>query len=125
GEWLLLVPPDRERRTAGRDLAGIGGLDAVALEGGPVEDRVRDRDLLRASLAEQDDERVEGVVIVEDDVRLDRLVFLVEHEERDAGPVAGDVFDPQVRHEDIDRAVADEVADDVDRKSTRLNYSHV
>src|SRR5207237_10705997 len=88
GERLLLGPPDRERRTAGRDLAGVRGLDAVALEGGPVEDRVRDRDLLRASLAEQDDERVEGVVIVEDDVRLDRLVFLVEHEERDGGPVA-------------------------------------
>src|SRR5436189_203600 len=52
-------------------------------------------------------------VAVEDDVRLDRLVLLVEHEERDAGPVAGDVFDPQVRHEDVDRAVADEVADDV------------
>src|SRR2546427_384977 len=51
-EGLLLVPPDRERGSAGRDLLAVRRLDAVAFHRGPVEDRVRNRDLLAASLPE-------------------------------------------------------------------------
>src|SRR3989449_9357482 len=37
----------------------------------------------------------------------------MEDEERDAGAIARDIFDPQVGHQDVDRTVADEVATDV------------
>src|SRR6059036_2182580 len=112
-EGFLLVPPDREGRPAGRDLLAVCRLDTVAFHRGPVEDRVRDGDLLAASLAEHDRERVQGVLVIEDDVRLERFELLVEDEQGDARAVAGHVFDSQVIHEDVDRAVSDEVADDV------------
>src|SRR2546427_177876 len=112
-EGFLLVPPDREGRPAGRDLLAVCRLDSVAFHRGPVEDRVRDGDLLAASLAEHDRERVQGVLVIEDDVRLERFELLVEDEQGDARAVAGHVFDSQVIHEDVDRAVSDEVADDV------------
>src|SRR6266545_3399361 len=112
-EGLLLVPPDRERGAAGRDLAAVRRLDAVAFDGCAVEDRVRDRNLFRAALAEHDHERVQSVVVIEDDARLDRLVLLVKDEQGDGGAVAGDVLDPQVGHQDVHGTVSDEVADDV------------
>src|SRR5437879_191108 len=113
GEGLLLVTPDGEGRPTGRHLPAVRRLDAMAFVGGPVQNRVRDGDLLRASLPEQDHERVQRIVVVEDDVRLDRLVLLVEDEERDARSVTGDVFDAEVRHEDVHGSVPDEIADDV------------
>src|SRR5712691_12233624 len=88
-------------------------LDAVPFDGRSVEDRVRDGDLLRASLPEHYGERVEPVVIVEHDIRLDRFELLMEDEQRDAGAVAGDILDPGIGHEDVDRSIPDEVADDV------------
>src|SRR2546425_997608 len=112
-EGLLLVPPDRERGSAGRDLLAVRRLDTMAFHRGPVEDRVRNRDLLAASLPEHDGERVQGVLVIEDDVRLERFELLVENEQGDARAVTGHVFDPQVIHEDVDRTVSDEVADDV------------
>src|SRR5947208_1555519 len=56
GEGLILVPPDRERGSAGGDLLAVCRLDTMAFDGGAVEDRVRDGDLLAASLPEHDGE---------------------------------------------------------------------
>src|SRR5436309_2414632 len=56
GKGLLLVPPDRERGSAGRDLLAVCRLDTMAFDRRAVKDRVRDRDLLAASLPEHDGE---------------------------------------------------------------------
>ena len=49
-----------------RDLPGVRRLDTVSLGGRAVQDRVGDRDLLAASLCQRDHERVQGVLVVED-----------------------------------------------------------
>src|SRR2546427_362673 len=56
GEGLLLVPPDRERRTSGCDFLAVRRLDTMPFHRGAVQDRVRDGDLLAASLPEHDGE---------------------------------------------------------------------
>src|SRR5437899_1885008 len=56
GEGLLLVPPDRERRASGCDFLAVRRLDTMPFHRGAVQDRVRDGDLLAASLPEHDGE---------------------------------------------------------------------
>src|SRR3989454_415274 len=56
GEGLLLVPPDRERRASGCNFLAVRRLDTMPFHRGAVQDRVRDGDLLAASLPEHDGE---------------------------------------------------------------------
>src|SRR5436309_765871 len=56
GEGLLLVPPDRDRRASGCDFLAVLRWDTLPFQRGAVQDRVRDGDLLAASLPEHDGE---------------------------------------------------------------------
>ena len=118
-ERLVLEPPDGEGRAPGGDLSRVGGLDTVTFRRRPVQYGAGHRDLLAAPLPQRDDIGVEGVLVVEDQGGLQAAVLAMVHEDRYADAIAGDVLDVLVPHQDVDLAVADEIADDViDRSSS-------
>jgi len=88
-------------------------LNAVPFYGRAVQNRGGDRDLLAAPLSERNNERVQLVLVGENDVGAGALPLSVEYEDWDVVTVAGDIFHHVVAHHDVDGSVADEVAYDV------------
>src|SRR5881409_1354551 len=110
GEGVLSESPDRERGSSLRDVHAEGGLQTRAVRDRRVEHGLRDRDVLPGPLREPYDERIELLRVVELEVRRDGAVLAMVDIERHADAVARDVFDLNVRHDDVDRAVPDEVS---------------
>src|SRR5207249_2677880 len=110
GEGVLPESPDGERGSSLRDVHAEGGLQTRTVWDRRVEHGLRDRDVLPRPLREPHDERIELLRVVELEVRRDGAVLAVVDVERHADAVARDIFDLNVRHDDVDRAVPDEVS---------------
>src|SRR3989442_1187419 len=113
GEGVLPESPDRERGSSLRDVHAEGSLQTRTVRDRRVEHGLRDRNVLPRPLREPHDERVELLRVFELEVRGNRAVLAVVDVERHTDPVARDIFDLNVRHDDVDRAVSDEVPIDV------------